>query len=64
MPRGNSARNMINATQEQGVYDTTGIVKLELRATNNDAWWLDEPKIRPEEPRQQVEMRQNTAPLQ
>ena len=42
---------MINATQEQGVYDTTGIVKLELRATNNDAWWLDESKIRPEEPR-------------
>ena len=47
----NGAKNMINATQEQGVYDTTGIMKLELRATNDDAWWLDESKIRPEEPR-------------
>ena len=45
------------------MYDTTGIVKLELRATNNDAWWPDESKIRLEEPKQRVEIRQNIAPL-
>ena len=31
------------------MYDTTGIVKLELRATNNNAWQPDKSKIRPEE---------------
>lgn len=50
-------RNMINTTQEQGVYDTTGIVKPELRATNDDTWQLDEPEIRLEEPKQWVETR-------
>ena len=55
---------MINATQEWGVYNTTGIVKPELRATNDDTWQLDEPEIRPEEPRWRVEMKWNTAPLQ
>ena len=41
----------INATQEQGAYDTTGIVKPELQATDDDTWWLDDSEIRPEEPR-------------
>ena len=53
----NGARNTINATQEQGAYDTTGIVKLELQATDDDTWQLDDSEIRPEEPRQQVEMK-------
>ena len=48
---GDSTRNVINATQEQKVYDTTGIIKSELRVTNDDTWQLDEPEIRPEESR-------------
>ena len=47
---GNNTK-MINATQEKrGAYDTTGIVKPEIRATNDDTWQTDKPKIRPEEP--------------
>ena len=64
MLRENGARNAINATQERGAYDTTGIVKLELQATDNNTWQLDDSKIRPEEPRQQVKTKQNTTPLQ
>ena len=63
MQHRNDTRNTINATQEQGAYDTTGIIKPELRATNDDAWQLDESKIRPEEPKQRIKIRQNTAPL-
>ena len=51
MLRRDSVRNVINTTQEWGAYDTTGIMKLELRATNDDIWQPDKPKIRPEEPR-------------
>ena len=51
MLRENGARNAINATQERGAYDTTGIVKPELRATDDDTWRPDNSKIRPEEPR-------------
>ena len=64
MPHENGVRNTINATQEWGAYDTTGIVKLELQATDDDIWQPDDSKIRPEEPRWRVEMKQNTAPLQ
>ena len=59
----NSARNAINATQEQGVYNTTGIIKPELRATDNNTWQPDDSKIRPEEPKRRVETKQNTTPL-
>ena len=57
MPCRNGVRNIINTTQEQGAYNTTGIIKLELQATDNNTWQPDDSKIRPEEPRQQVEMR-------
>ena len=39
-------------------------MKPELRAINNDIWWLDEPEIRPEEPKQRIKTRQNTVSLQ
>ena len=32
----------INATQERGVYDITGIVKSELRADDDDIWRMQE----------------------
>ena len=47
---GNNTK-MINATQEKrGAYDTTGIVRPEIRATNDNTWQTDESKVRPEEP--------------
>ena len=61
---GNNTK-MINATQEKrGAYDTTGIVKPEIRATNNDTWQTDKSKIRPEEPEQKVKTKQNMTLLQ
>ena len=46
---GNNTKTM-NATQERGAYDTTGTVKPEIRATNDNTWQTDKSKIRPEEP--------------
>ena len=57
----------LHATQERGAYDTTGITKPELRATNEHGWHmqeaLDEHEERPPRPSERTEIRPNLSPL-
>ena len=62
-----SNTKQLHATQERGAYNTTGIVKPELRATNEHGWHMqeasDEHEERPPRPSERTEIRPNLSPL-
>ena len=56
---------MINATQKREAYNTTGIVMLELQATDNDdAWHMAQEKhVDPEESYRRIRVKTSASQL-